>query len=100
MILDGEPATMAENTTAIYFAEHEAGFLAGVAAALQSQTGKVGFIGGIDNKSLVVLDEDGVKVEPKKEEKEEVVEEVAEVEEETPVEEIEKKVSKKSTKKD
>ena len=35
VILDGEPATMAENTTAIYFAEHEAGFLAGVAAALQ-----------------------------------------------------------------
>lgn len=47
VILDGEPATMAENTTAIYFAEHEAGFLAGVAAALQSQTGKVGFIGGM-----------------------------------------------------
>ena len=47
VILDGEPATMAENTTAIYFAEHEAGFLAGVAAALQSQTGKVGFIGGV-----------------------------------------------------
>ena len=47
VILDGEPATMAENTTAIYFAEHEAGFLAGVAAALQSQTGKAGFIGGM-----------------------------------------------------
>ena len=47
VILDGEPATMAENTTAIYFAEHEAVFLAGVAAALQSQTGKVGFIGGM-----------------------------------------------------
>ena len=47
VILDEEPATMAENTTAIYFAEHEAGFLAGVAAALQSQTGKVGFIGGM-----------------------------------------------------
>ena len=47
VILDGEPATMAENTTAIYFAEHEAGFLAGVAAALQSQTGKVGCIGGM-----------------------------------------------------
>ena len=38
---------MAENTVAIYFAEQEAGFLAGVAAALQTQTGKVGFIGGM-----------------------------------------------------
>ena len=47
IILDGQPAEMAENTVAIYFAEQEAGFLAGVAAALQTQTGKVGFIGGM-----------------------------------------------------
>ncbi len=47
VILDGQPKTMADNTVSIYFAEQEAGFLAGVAAALQSQTGKVGFIGGM-----------------------------------------------------
>ena len=37
----------AENTVSIYFAEQEAGFLAGVAAALETKTGKVGFIGGV-----------------------------------------------------
>ena len=47
IILEGQPATMADNTLSIYFAEHQAGFLAGMAAALQSQTGKVGFIGGM-----------------------------------------------------
>ena len=53
VILDGQPSVgkdyveIQENTVAIYFAEHEAGFLAGVTAALQSQTGKVGFIGGM-----------------------------------------------------
>lgn len=47
VILDGEPTTMADNTLAIYFAEEQAGFLAGIAAALQSETGKVAFIGGM-----------------------------------------------------
>ena len=47
VILDGEPSSLAKNTTAIYFAEHEAGFLAGIAAALQSNTGKIGFVGGM-----------------------------------------------------
>lgn len=35
------------NTVCVYFNEHEAGFLAGVAAALSTQTNKLGFIGGM-----------------------------------------------------
>jgi len=59
-------------------------------------------IGGIDNKTPVVIDEDGARVEPKKVEdvKEEVKEEVVEeIEEDNSTEEIEEKESKKSTKK-
>ena len=48
VILDGEPeGGVAENSVGIYFAEQEAGFLAGIAAALETKTGKVGFIGGM-----------------------------------------------------
>ncbi len=36
------------NTIGISFTEHEASFLAGVAAALTLQTGRVGFIGGME----------------------------------------------------
>jgi len=36
------------NTVAIFFAEHESGFIAGVAAALQLKTGEFGFIGGME----------------------------------------------------
>lgn len=36
------------NVISIFFAEQEAGFLAGVAAALESETGKIGFIGGME----------------------------------------------------
>ena len=39
---------IAANTVAITFAEQEAGFLAGVAAALQIKTGEFGFIGGME----------------------------------------------------
>jgi len=35
------------NTVAVFFAEHEAGFMAGVAAALQLKSGSFGFIGGM-----------------------------------------------------
>lgn len=52
VILDGQPENMQDNTVAIYFTEQEAGFLAGVAAALQSKTGKVGFIGGMQIPSV------------------------------------------------
>lgn len=58
VLIDGSPnngkwdATRVEkvgsNTVAIFFAEHESGFLAGVAAALQLKTGEFGFIGGME----------------------------------------------------
>jgi basic membrane protein A and related proteins len=37
------------NIANLTFAEHEGSFLVGVAAALKSQTGKVGFVGGVNN---------------------------------------------------
>ncbi len=36
------------NTVAIFFAEHESGFLAGLAAAVELKTGDFGFIGGME----------------------------------------------------
>ncbi len=36
------------NTVSIFFAEHESGFMAGVATALQLKEGDVGFIGGME----------------------------------------------------
>lgn len=45
---DGNPQyEIAENTVSISFTEHEAGFLAGVASALETKTGKVSFLGGV-----------------------------------------------------
>jgi basic membrane protein A len=54
ILLDGNPHSgdfnpvVKENTVAIFFAEHESGFLAGVAAALQLKEGEFGFIGGME----------------------------------------------------
>ncbi|SCI87124.1 Purine nucleoside receptor A [uncultured Clostridium sp.] len=54
VILDGAPQDgnnnykVADNTVAIYFAEHEAGFMAGVATALELKEGELGFIGGME----------------------------------------------------
>ncbi|MDV4149494.1 BMP family ABC transporter substrate-binding protein [Clostridium sp. AL.422] len=58
VIIDGSPnngkegdareAVVAENTVAVFFAEHEAGFVAGVAAALELKEGELGFIGGME----------------------------------------------------
>ncbi len=54
VILDGEPQdgngnyNTAENTVSVFFAEHESGFLAGVATALQLKEGEAGFIGGME----------------------------------------------------
>lgn len=59
VLIDGQPLVgkdesgnpryeIGENTVSIAFSEQEAGFLAGVASALQSQTGKVGFLGGVE----------------------------------------------------
>lgn len=54
VILDAEPHSgdyvpvVGDNTVAIYFAEHQSGFLAGVATALQLQEAEAGFIGGME----------------------------------------------------
>ncbi len=62
VIIDGSPnngkegdereAIVAENTVAIFFAEHEAGFVAGVATALELKDGELGFIGGMEIPSV------------------------------------------------
>jgi len=43
----GDVYKTGSNTASIFFAEHQAGFIAGVAAAVKLKTGKVGFIGGM-----------------------------------------------------
>ena len=58
VLLDGSPNNgvfdanrkekVAPNTVSIFFAEHESGFLAGVASALQVGSGDFGFIGGME----------------------------------------------------
>ncbi len=54
VILDGNPHNgdfvpdVADNTVSIFFAEHESGFLAGVATALELKEGEAGFIGGME----------------------------------------------------
>lgn len=59
VILDGSPVdqdgntVIAENTVSIHFAEHEAGFIAGVAAAVEIQEGDFGFIGGMQIPAVV-----------------------------------------------
>jgi basic membrane protein A and related proteins len=45
-IIDSEVA--ADNVASILFKEQEGAFLAGVAAASMSKTGKIGFVGGVD----------------------------------------------------
>ncbi len=47
---DGKPTTtLAPNVRSMIFAEHEGSFLVGVAAACASKSGKLGFIGGVEN---------------------------------------------------
>jgi basic membrane protein A and related proteins len=48
IIDDFQPDCTVDNVANLTFAEHEGSFLVGVAAALKSQTGKVGFIGGVN----------------------------------------------------
>ncbi len=54
VLIDGNPhagdfvPVVKENTVSIFFAEHESGFLAGVATALELKDGQVGFIGGME----------------------------------------------------
>jgi len=46
-------APYCDNARGMVFAEHEGSFLVGVAAALKSTTGKVGFIGGVSGIGLI-----------------------------------------------
>lgn len=54
VLLDGSPhagdwsPVVGDNTVSIFFAEHQSGFLAGVATALQLQEGDLGYIGGME----------------------------------------------------
>ncbi|WP_123041228.1 BMP family lipoprotein [Cohnella candidum] len=55
VLIDGAPhkaddttAVVKENSVSIFFAEHESGFVAGVATALQLKEGEAGFIGGME----------------------------------------------------
>jgi basic membrane protein A and related proteins len=54
VLIDGAPhgddgkVVIKPNAVSIFFAEHESGFAAGVATALQLKTGDVGFIGGME----------------------------------------------------
>ena len=47
LLIDAALEEVADNTTVVLFEEHEAGFLVGVAAALELKEGEVGFIGGM-----------------------------------------------------
>lgn len=53
ILIDGQPHggdqkfVNHDNVVSVFFNEHEAGFLVGLAAALSSKTGKLGFIGGM-----------------------------------------------------
>ena len=55
VLLDGVPhegsyadIVIGKNTVSIAFAEHQSGFIAGIATALKVQDGEVGFIGGME----------------------------------------------------
>lgn len=53
VLIDGMPkkeneAQTLDNVVSVFFNEHEAGFLAGVAAATDTKSGKLGFVGGME----------------------------------------------------
>lgn len=55
ILIDGMPHDknfenfkIGDNTVSVFFSEHEAGFLAGVAAALSTKTNKLAFVGGME----------------------------------------------------
>lgn len=45
-----------DNVASITFADHESSFLAGVAAAKKTKTGKVGFIGGVESDIITAFE--------------------------------------------
>lgn len=50
---EGPTYKIGDNTVAVLFAEHESGFLAGLASALQIQSGKLGFVGGMEIPAVI-----------------------------------------------
>ncbi|MDH3293181.1 MAG: BMP family ABC transporter substrate-binding protein [Acidimicrobiia bacterium] len=50
---EGGPAPYADNIAGLTFAEEQGSFLVGVAAALKSESGTVGFIGGVGGFGLI-----------------------------------------------
>ena len=58
VIIDGTPndgegnTVVGDNTVSILFAEHESGFLAGFAAAIQLEEAELGFIGGMESVAV------------------------------------------------
>ena len=50
---EGGPAPRCENCAGLTFAEEQGSFLVGVAAALNSETGTIGFIGGVGGFGLI-----------------------------------------------
>ncbi len=59
-IVDGFIEEATDNVAMLLFAEHEGSFLVGAAAALKTQTNRVGFIGGV-NTNLIQRFEAGFK---------------------------------------
>ena len=55
------PGPYCDNTRGMVFAEHEGSFLVGVAAAMKTTTGKVGFIGGVSGIGLIEKFEAGFR---------------------------------------
>lgn len=59
VLIDGEPNDgngnykVGDNTLSIYFAEDEAGFLAGIAASVELKEGDLGFIGGMELPAVI-----------------------------------------------
>lgn len=59
VLIDGQPndgngnSKVGDNTLSIYFAEDEAGFLAGIAASVELKEGDLGFIGGMEIPSVI-----------------------------------------------
>lgn len=51
ILIDGE--VQSDNVASVKFTEHEAGFLAGVASALESKTGKIGYLGGVEVPAVI-----------------------------------------------
>lgn len=57
ILIDGQPLVDGEyksydNVVSIYFNEHESAFLTGIASALETRTGKLGYIGGVPNEAV------------------------------------------------